>query len=120
MTTNEKLSLAIARGVHLLAEDEGKALLNQFGIAVPNGRRVQGLVEAELAAEVELAAQELGYPLVVKALVPGLAHKTDRGAVKLGIRDTADLRGRRPASCGSSFPGAPLLVEADGGARAWS
>ena len=104
MTANETLSRALAEGVHLLAEDEGKALLNRFGIGVPKGRRVLEFGEAELAAE------ELGYPLVAKALVPELAHKTDRGAVKLGIRDEADLQAA-VHELRQFFPDVPLLVE---------
>jgi acetate---CoA ligase (ADP-forming) len=104
MSVEQLLSRAIREGVGLLAEDEGKALLTRFGLRSPQGRRVRG------AAEAEAAAQDLGYPLVVKALVPGLAHKTDRGAVKLGIQD---IRGLQSAvrELERIFPGTPLLVE---------
>ncbi|MFH0915642.1 MAG: acetate--CoA ligase family protein [bacterium] len=104
VAAQEVLSRSIRDGVSLLAEDEGKSLLARFGIGVPDGRRVPGLAEAESVAE------ELGYPLVVKALVPGLAHKTDRGAVKLGIRDKADLQ-NAVHELQQLFPDAPLLVE---------
>jgi acyl-CoA synthetase (NDP forming) len=80
-TVEDILSRAISDGVSLLAEDEGKALLARFGIGGPDGRRALDVAEAEAAA------QQLGYPLVVKALVPGLAQKTELGAVKLGMRD---------------------------------
>ncbi len=103
-TVEDILSRAISDGVSLLAEDEGKALLARFGIGVPEGRRVADVAEAEAAAE------QLGYPLVVKALVPGLAHKTDRGAVKLGIRDKVELQSA-VRELQQLFPGAPLLVE---------
>ena len=104
MTVKELLSRAVNDGVRLLAEDEGKALITRFGVAVPSGRRVLTVVEAMAAG------RELGYPLVVKALVPDLAHKTDLGAVKLGIQDEADLV-TTVQELNLLFPGAPLLVE---------
>jgi 3-hydroxypropionyl-CoA synthetase (ADP-forming) len=104
MTVKELLSRAVNDGVRLLAEDEGKALIARFGVAVPSGRRVLTVVEAMAAG------RELGYPLVVKALVPDLAHKTDLGAVKLGIQNEADLV-TTVRELNRLFPGAPLLVE---------
>ena len=88
----------------LLPEDEGKALLARYGIDSPPGRRVQQFDEALVAAN------ELGYPLVMKALVPGLLHKTDLGAVRLGIAGRAQLKDA-VKDLQRSFPGAPLLVE---------
>ena len=48
------------------------------------------------AAEVEpasaaAAADELGYPLVVKAVAAGLVHKTEVGGVVLGLRSAAEV-----------------------------
>jgi len=37
------------------------------------------------------AAEELGYPLVAKAVAPGLVHKTDVGGVILGLRSAAEV-----------------------------
>ena len=33
----------------------------------------------------------LGYPVVLKALAPGLAHKTEAGAVRLNLQNDAEL-----------------------------
>jgi hypothetical protein len=38
------------------------------------------------------AADVLGYPVVVKADAPGLAHKTEMGAVRLDVRNAAEVR----------------------------
>jgi hypothetical protein len=38
------------------------------------------------------AAEEIGYPIVVKADAPGLTHRTDVGGVRLGLRDGAAVR----------------------------
>lgn len=42
--------------------------------------------------EAETIAAGIGYPVVVKAVVPGLAHKSDVGAVALNLRDGAAVR----------------------------
>ena len=50
------------------------------------------LVEGEFAADADRAvsaAERLGYPVVVKVSVPGLAHKTEVGGVKLNLKDPA-------------------------------
>ncbi|MPZ79730.1 MAG: hypothetical protein GEV28_04755 [Actinophytocola sp.] len=38
------------------------------------------------------AAEQLGYPIVVKVHSPGVAHKTELGGVRVGIADRAELR----------------------------
>jgi acyl-CoA synthetase (NDP forming)/L-amino acid N-acyltransferase YncA len=47
---------------------------------------------AETADEAVAAAQMLGYPVVVKADVPDLVHKTDIGAVRIGLLDGEAVR----------------------------
>ncbi|MDX1385774.1 MAG: acetate--CoA ligase family protein [Thermoanaerobaculia bacterium] len=64
----------------LLDEAEAKALLRAQGIPVPAGR-----VVTDLDSAVE-AADAIGYPVAVKVL--GLAHKSERGAVALDLRDS--------------------------------
>jgi len=44
----------------------------------------------EQAAQI---AQEIGWPVVMKGLGPTLLHKTEAGAVKLGLKDAAGVRG---------------------------
>lgn len=68
-----------------LDEADGKALLAAAGIAVPEGRVVGGLAEARAAAT------ELGYPVAVKLTRAGLLHKSEVGALELGIDDPAAL-----------------------------
>ena len=38
------------------------------------------------------AAEAIGYPVVVKLCGATIAHKTERGLVRLGLRDAADVR----------------------------
>jgi acyl-CoA synthetase (NDP forming) len=66
-----------------LAEHEVKAWVSGFGVAVPRG------AAAREPADVEAAAGGLTPPLVVKAHGPGLVHKSDAGAVRLGLPSAA-------------------------------
>ena len=50
--------------------------------------------------DVEAAAAELGYPVVVKAL--GTLHKSDAGGVVVGIAGPDELRRRSPISAAAS------------------
>ena len=60
-------------------------VLRAYGIPIVAGRKVDC---AERALE---AAEELGYPVVLKAIGPDLVHKSDLGAVKLDLRNREDL-----------------------------
>jgi acyl-CoA synthetase (NDP forming) len=66
----------------VMSEWDGKRLLAAHGLAVPKGR----LVAPQDAAR---AAEELGYPVAVKGVAPGLAHKSDLDAVRLGLDSAA-------------------------------
>jgi acyl-CoA synthetase (NDP forming) len=61
----------------VLDEAESKGLLARSGVPVPPGRVVGSVEDAAAAAE------ELGFPVVLKAL--GVAHKTEAGGVQLGL-----------------------------------
>lgn len=58
-------------------------LLERYGIPVAKWRVVDG---ADLAGARE-AARAIGFPVVLKAIAPGLVHKTELGAVRVGLRD---------------------------------
>lgn len=62
-----------------LSEVESKALLKTYGIGAPAEVLVSSPAEAVSAAE------GIGYPVVLKAVASQLTHKSDVGAVKLGI-----------------------------------
>jgi acetyl coenzyme A synthetase (ADP forming)-like protein len=68
-----------------LEAGDALALLEAIGIPVVPWRRA-GDRAAALAA-----ANELGFPLVVKAVAPGLVHKSELAAVALDLRDAAEL-----------------------------
>jgi acetate---CoA ligase (ADP-forming) subunit beta len=66
-----------------LSEAESKQLLARHGVPVP----AEALVAS--AEEAVAAAERIGFPVVVKLCGAGIAHKTERGLVKLGLRDGA-------------------------------
>ncbi len=62
----------------ILSEWDAKQELARHGLRVPEGR----LVPPAAAAD---AAKALGFPVVVKAVARGLAHKSDLDALALGL-----------------------------------
>lgn len=69
-----------------LSEAESKALLARHGVPVAAEELAQSAEEAVAAAE------RIGFPVVVKLCGAGIAHKTERGLVKLGLRDAAAVK----------------------------
>jgi acetyl-CoA synthetase len=67
----------------LLSEFEAKSALKDFGVPVP--RSSQGPV-----GEAAAAAAAIGFPVVMKAADPAIAHKSDVGGVILNIRSAAE------------------------------
>jgi acetate---CoA ligase (ADP-forming) len=81
-----------------LTSHEARRLLEAYGVPLVTERRVDS-IEAAVTA-----AQEVGFPVVVKSALPG-AHKTELGAVALDLRD-------EEAVCAAAQRiGAPLLVQ---------
>jgi acetyl-CoA synthetase (ADP-forming) len=64
-----------------LSEPEAKALLASAGLRVTRERRVRS------AAEAGMAADEIGYPVVLKGVSRTVVHKSDAGLVRLGLGD---------------------------------
>jgi acetate---CoA ligase (ADP-forming) subunit beta len=69
--------------VPTLSEAESKALLLRYGVPVAAEEVVT--TPADAAA----AAARIGYPVVAKLCGSAIAHKTERGLVRLGLRDGA-------------------------------
>jgi acetyl-CoA synthetase (ADP-forming) len=69
-----------------LSEAASKQLLTTHGVAT-----VPGLV-VPTASEAAVKANELGYPVVVKLCGDAIAHKTERGLVRLGLTDADAVR----------------------------
>ncbi|MCE5213066.1 MAG: acetate--CoA ligase family protein [Deltaproteobacteria bacterium] len=69
-----------------LTEAEAKEVLKQYGIPVVEEKVVNTIEEAESAAD------QTGYPVVLKGLGSRLTHKTEKGLVRLNIKSKEDLR----------------------------
>jgi acyl-CoA synthetase (NDP forming)/N-acetylglutamate synthase-like GNAT family acetyltransferase len=69
-----------------LPPGETSELLASYGIPIAETRRAG---DAEAAV---LAAADLGWPVVLKADVTSLVHKTEAGAVKLGLHTAEEVR----------------------------
>jgi acetyl-CoA synthetase (ADP-forming) len=69
-----------------LSEYESKQVLAAHGIPV-----VQEILAKDFE-EITSAASKIGYPVVLKACSPGLAHKTETGLIEINLRDESDLK----------------------------
>lgn len=77
---------AKVEGRTALTEAEAKDLLRQFGIPVVK----EAIVKTE--NDLESAIKAIGYPLVLKGLGARLTHKTEKGLVKLNLKNIEDVR----------------------------
>jgi acetate---CoA ligase (ADP-forming) len=68
------------------AEHEARAILAGYGIVGPKETYV---TSADDAAK---AAAAIGFPVVLKGVVPGMLHKTEAGLVKLRLPDAQAVR----------------------------
>ena len=66
-----------------LSESESKSLLRPYGLPLPDERLVDSVDEAVAGAT------DLGFPVVVKLEGDAIAHKTERGLVRLDLVDAA-------------------------------
>ncbi|MBL8775594.1 MAG: acetate--CoA ligase family protein [Acidimicrobiales bacterium] len=69
-----------------LSEAESKRLLAAHGVPIAPESVVDGPAEAVAAAE------QLGFPVVAKLCGDAIAHKTERGLVRLGLGDADAVR----------------------------
>lgn len=90
------------RATRMLDEADGKALLDAAAVPIPKG------VIGKTLSEAQGKSQALTPPLVLKGL--GFAHKTEAGAVRLGL-STLDGQAEMPGATGylvEEMVGAPI------------
>jgi acyl-CoA synthetase (NDP forming) len=85
--------------VPTLSETASKQLLARYGVPVLDERTA---VDADRAAA---AADALGYPVVVKLCGDAISHKTERGLVRLGLRDAAAVHTAAVELLAAAVPG---------------
>jgi acetate---CoA ligase (ADP-forming) subunit beta len=77
---------AVAKGQGALSEYEAKLFLKEHKIPVTREELVVGEDEAVAAAE------RIGFPTVLKANGPDIAHKTERNLVQVGLDNPDEVR----------------------------
>jgi acyl-CoA synthetase (NDP forming) len=83
---NMVIQNARKQGRTALDEAAGKALLAQYGIAVPKTTVVAG------AADVDAALKTMSLPVVVKVVSPDILHKSDAGGVRVNLKTADEVR----------------------------
>ncbi|MGQ9655784.1 MAG: acetate--CoA ligase family protein [Thermodesulfobacteriota bacterium] len=79
------LAEAQGRGQKALSEYDSKRILGAYGIPVVKESLVNDLNEAKEAAS------GIGYPVVLKFCSAEVTHKTEKGLIEVGLRDSRDL-----------------------------
>ena len=88
----------------VLTEADAKSALKAYGVSVPTSVRVSEM------AKLAKAGQQIGYPLVLKG--EGVAHKTEAGAVVVGINDKAVLLKSAAAMVTDSYLVEQMVLDA--------
>ena len=101
----EMITKALAEGRTTLSEYESKQVLSAYGIPVTREvlvSDIQGLVGA---------AADIGYPLVLKGCSSDIAHKTEKGLIKVDIRSEEEAKSAFEEITGHMGTGAAVLVQ---------
>jgi len=69
-----------------LLEDEGREILDAYGFPLPNS------AVAATEDEAVTAANNIGYPIVMKIASPQIVHKSDAGGVKVNLTNDDEVR----------------------------
>lgn len=89
-----------------LNEEESKELLAQYGLPVNPGKLVNSKEQAGQAAE------EIGFPIVMKIVSPDIVHKTEAGGVILDLRNKEQVEqayDQLIANAEKAVPGAHIV-----------
>ena len=68
-----------------LLETESRALLEEYGISLPEA------ILAHSPEEAIEAARKMPYPLAMKVVSPDIIHKSDAGGINLDLKDEKDV-----------------------------
>jgi acyl-CoA synthetase (NDP forming) len=75
---------ALAEKRSTLSEYESKLVLSSYGLPVTQEKLIK------TSAELHEAAAKIGYPLVLKGCAADIAHKTEKGLIRLDIRNAEE------------------------------
>jgi acyl-CoA synthetase (NDP forming) len=77
---------ALLAATDMVSEVAALGVLESYGIPVVEA------IQAQSPADVERAADRIGYPVALKTAVSGILHKSEVHGVRLGIADVDELR----------------------------
>ena len=77
---------AIKKGQKSLSEYDSKRVLASYGIPVTREKL------ARSADEAVSFAKEMGYPVVLKGCSATLTHKTEKGVIRVGLKNDGEVR----------------------------
>jgi len=69
-----------------LGDAESREIMEAYGLRIPRS------VLAKTVEEAVEAANDIGYPVVMKVASPDILHKSDIGGVRLNVRDADQVR----------------------------
>lgn len=75
-----------AQGRQVMTEYESKKMLKDYGVPVAKSKVVTSVKDAIATA------QKIGFPVVVKGHGARLAHKTERGLVRVNLKSAKEVR----------------------------
>ena len=73
------IETALKEGRTTLSEYESKQFLAAYQVPVTRETLITDI------ADLEKAAGEIGYPIVLKGCSPAIAHKTEKGLIRVDI-----------------------------------
>lgn len=82
----EIIKEAVKKGQKNLSEFDSKRLLAEYGIPVTREKL------AKNAGEAASFAKELGFPVALKGCGATLTHKTEKGVIRLGLKNEDDVK----------------------------
>ena len=85
-SASDIISEALAAGQKTLSEYDSKRILVEYGIPT-----TQEFLIDELAAA-EQAAEQIGYPVVLKVCAAAAQHKTEQNLIELGLGNGLELK----------------------------
>ena len=85
MNITELIKTKVESNQTVLTEFESKELLKEIGIPIPQQRLTKS------KEETVKAANDLGFPVVLKLMAEDIVHKSDTGAVKLNLKNQGEV-----------------------------
>ncbi|MEM0058075.1 MAG: acetate--CoA ligase family protein [Candidatus Bathyarchaeia archaeon] len=84
--TSQIIAEAAKENRKYLMENEAKTICMEYGIPVTKFKLAKSEAEAVKAAE------EIGFPVVLKIVSPDIIHKSDVGGVMLNLKDVREVK----------------------------